>query len=111
MDKMISSCGLNCAGCEAFQATKTNDIARKAQIAIDWSKRYDAALTADDINCEGCREAGLKFSWCNKCPIRACVVSKGYGTCAECEELPCQINSFLFEAVPEAMENLKELMR
>lgn len=110
MQKMISVCGLNCAGCEAYLATKSNDFERKTQIAIDWSKRYEATLTAADINCEGCREDGAKFTWCNHCPIRACANAKGFSTCAECKELPCATNSFLFEAVPEAMQNLKDLM-
>ena len=109
MTKLIGSCGLNCLACEAYQATKDNDDVRRAEIAIEWGKRYEAQLTAADINCEGCTGGGAKFSWCGKCPIRACATGKGYQSCAECALLPCETVAWLLEAVPEAKANLAEL--
>jgi len=109
MEILIGSCGLNCLVCEAYQATKDNDDTRRAEIAIEWSKRYEAQLTAADINCEGCTGGGAKFSWCGKCPIRACATGKGYQTCAQCEQLPCETVAWLLEAVPEAKANLEAI--
>lgn len=107
MIDLTSACGLDCPGCECFQATQSGDLALKADIAIRWSKNYNAELTAEDINCKGCLSDGPLFSWCGMCPIRSCASGKGYATCAECADFPCSTNEFLYNAVPTAKENIE----
>lgn len=107
MNKFLSACGLNCPGCECYEAHQANDLARKEDIAVRWSKNYDAELKAADIACEGCMSEGVHFSWCDKCPIRACVVSKSFQSCAECADFPCATNEFLYNAVPEAKKTIE----
>lgn len=102
MSKLTSACGLNCLECETYLATQADDNEARADIAARWSKNYDAALTAADINCGGCLGEGVKFSWCGQCPIRACAFAKGYQSCAECAGFPCPTNEFLYKAVPDA---------
>lgn len=109
MNKFLSACGLDCPACECFLATVSGDEAQKQDIAVRWSKNYQASLTAEDIHCEGCMSTGRKFGWCDKCPIRACVVEKGYQSCAECDSFPCQTNAFLYEHVPSAKETIEAL--
>lgn len=109
MERLISACGLNCATCECREATLSGDMERKADIAVRWSKNYDANLTADDISCVGCTEEGTRFKWCDNCPIRACAVGKGYKTCAECADFPCETNKFIIENVPDARANIESL--
>jgi hypothetical protein len=111
MEKMISSCGLDCANCPAYIAGITDDNALREKTAREWSIRYDATIKAEDIHCSGCRNEGAKFSWCNNCPIRSCAISRSYRTCAECTELPCEHNRALYQAVPEAFGNLQELRK
>lgn len=107
MNTFLSACGLDCPSCECYVATKENDLAKKEDIAIRWSKNYDANLSAADINCEGCMSDGARFSWCGKCPIRACVTGKGYQSCAECADFPCATNEFLYNAVPAAKATIE----
>ena len=109
MNKYLSACGLDCPDCECYKATLSGDLAQKQDIAERWSKNYQASLTVDDIHCEGCMSSGRKFSWCDKCPIRVCVVENGYQSCAECDSFPCQTNAFLYEHVPAAKENILSL--
>lgn len=109
MEKMISSCGLDCATCDAYIATKNDDNAMRSRVAKEWPARYESPIKPEDINCSGCREAGAKFDWCHRCPIRTCVIDRAYETCAECGDLPCEHNSGLYQAVPEALKNLKDL--
>ncbi|PKN71787.1 MAG: hypothetical protein CVU50_09990 [Candidatus Cloacimonetes bacterium HGW-Cloacimonetes-3] len=109
MTKILSACGLDCPTCECYEAHKAGDDERKNDIAIRWSKNYDANLSAEDIACDGCMSDGTHFSWCDKCPIRACVVGKGYESCAECADFPCETNAFLYNAVPLAKETIEKL--
>ena len=109
MAKMISACGLDCFGCECREATLSGDMEKKADIAVRWSKNYNAILTAADIHCVGCTEAGVHFSWCEQCPIRTCAISRNYQTCAECAEFPCDKSQFILNAVPDAKANIDSL--
>lgn len=106
MTELTSACGLDCLACECHLATQSGDLDQKAGIAVRWSKIYNHEFTAEDINCQGCLSDGPHFSWCGQCPIRACASGKGFRTCAECPDFPCETNSFLYEAVPAAKTNI-----
>ncbi len=111
MEKIIACCGLNCATCEARIATLADNNELRAQTAEKWNVQYGAAgITADMINCTGCREDGAKFSHCHECEIRRCAENKGFKTCAECDSLDtCEIVKNVHQFVPEALSNLKSL--
>jgi hypothetical protein len=111
MEKVIACCGINCATCDARIATLTNDNQLRAATAEKWQKMYHAAeITAESINCTGCRETGAKFNHCSVCGIRNCVTSKGFNTCGDCPDMEhCEIVSMVHKYLPEAVENLKNL--
>lgn len=111
MTELTSACGLDCPGCECYLATKSGNMETKTDIAVRWSKNYNAELTAEDINCNRCLSDGPRFNWCGLCLIRACAQDKGYRTCAECADFPCKINEFLYQAVPEAKKSIEEHRR
>jgi hypothetical protein len=102
MPKLISACGLDCFSCECREAYLAGDEARKADIAIRWTQMYGREFTAADITCEGCMEGQVHFTWCDMCPIRACVEAKGFSSCAPCPDFPCEHNKWLYEQVPAA---------
>lgn len=107
MSKLISVCGIDCQACECRDAYLANNEERKADIAERWSKTYNSPISAQDIACEGCMEGEVHFSWCGKCPICACAVGKGYQSCAECADFPCETNSWLYEQVPAAKATIE----
>ena len=111
MEKLVACCGLNCASCDARIATVSNDDELRKSTADKWRINFNAAdLTPAMINCTGCREEGVKFSYCGICEIRKCVKSKGFNTCGDCEEMKtCCIVSVVHKHVPEAIINLKNL--
>lgn len=110
MEKIIAACGLNCANCDARIATVTDDNELRSNTAEKWKVQYSASITAEMINCTGCREAGVKFAHCEQCEIRNCVKSKDFLTCADCDRLEdCPIVRNIHQYVPEALENLKML--
>lgn len=111
MEKLISCCGLDCATCDARVATIANDNNLRAQTAEKWQTQHNSPeITPEMINCTGCREAGVKFGYCERCEIRNCVKSKGFQTCADCSQMEnCAILRNVHQYVPSALENLKSL--
>ena len=110
MEKLIACCGLDCATCDARNATVTNDDKLRKETAEKWKEQFSADITPEMINCTGCREEGAKFAHCAECEIRNCVKAKGFNTCADCVELEsCSIVGGIHKFVPDAMANLKSL--
>lgn len=111
MEKIIASCGLNCASCDARIATIANNNELRAQTAEKWKVQYGAAgITSEMINCTGCREAGVKFGHCEQCEIRKCALLNNFITCAECEKMEnCITIKSVHQYVPEALENLRSI--
>ena len=96
MEKMIAYCGINCAECHIYLATqKDDDNLRKQAINIYELEKFDLKLK--DINCTGCKSAGLKYFGCQKCKIRECAEEKKYKNCAYCEHYVCSILNGLYD--------------
>lgn len=109
MEKLISCCGLDCAGCEARIAYVTNDNELRIKTAEKWRTEYNSTeITPEMINCSGCTEAGVKLAHCNECKIRECTASNNFKTCGECYKLEsCEMLGKIHQFVPEALANLK----
>ena len=110
MSSLVVFCGLDCAQCEAYQATQANDPAWQERILIRWRAEYNAPeMSLNDITCDGCRGPRLG-GYCGACPIRACAVGRGLQTCADCPEYACAELEKFFTMAPHAHEML-ELLR
>ena len=115
MNKLIAHCGLDCEKCEARIATLNNDDALREKVARLWSEWNHANITKEMINCDGCRVNGRKTPFCDKlCPIKQCVISKGYESCGDCQELEtCQTVKMITGNNPDALcrlQNSKSLI-
>ena len=108
MKQLIACCGIDCESCDARIATIANDNSLREATAKKWGEMYNAPnITAESINCTGCRVEGVKIAHCAECEILKCVNEKGFDTCGDCEELnTCQIVGFVLQSVPNAKENL-----
>jgi hypothetical protein len=111
MSNFISVCGINCEECDARIATEKDDNNLREQVAKKWRTEYNAQhITAEMINCTGCRIEGVKFGHCENCQIRKCAHEKGFSTCGECSELEkCETVDFVLKNVPNALANLKSI--
>ena len=88
MNRFIAYCGLDCESCEARLATVNNDAALRQKVAKEWSDLNGVEITAEMINCVGCRIDGVKTPYCESlCPIRQCAMGKGLETCGGCGEM------------------------
>lgn len=98
METIIAACGLVCSRCDAYRATRENDLNKLELVAADWRKRYQTdEIKAENVRCNGCMtEGGPKCGHCDSmCGIRKCAREKGLSTCAQCAEFPCGILSEL----------------
>jgi len=74
MNQLIAFCGLDCAKCEAYIATKANDDAAKERVAAKWRVEFNSPeITIAAVTCNGCTTFGGRLGgYCPQCPIRAC---------------------------------------
>jgi hypothetical protein len=112
MNEIIAYCGLNCAKCPAYVATKSGDPAALERVAAEWREAFNAPkITAASIVCDGCLAtiSGRLSGYCGMCEIRACAVEHSVVTCAACADYGCErLEGFLAHA-PEARAALEQL--
>jgi hypothetical protein len=109
MEKLIACCGLDCATCDARIATLADNYEMRVQVVEKWKIQHNAVgITPEMINCTGCTEPGVKYHHCEQCTIRSCANTKGYNTCADCDQMEsCAMLNKIHQYVPEALVNLK----
>jgi hypothetical protein len=109
MSTLIAYCGLDCAQCEAYQATQANDLAWQEKIVAKWRVDFNAPnMTVQDITCDGCRGPRLG-GYCAMCEIRASALAHNVQSCADCPEYACAQLQKFFGMAPNAKENLEML--
>jgi len=108
MVKILSYCGINCAECPAYLATRKNDAEEIKKIANEWSND-ELKFTPEEIYCEGCSNDGKLFNWAPNCDIRICCVDKKLENCAYCDNYICDILKNSLDKSPSAKENLEEI--
>ena len=112
-NQLIGCCGLDCEKCDARIATITNDNALREKTAALWTKLNGVTITAETINCTGCRLEGAKTPFCDKlCHVRNCVREKGFDTCADCGNVDgCPALMRIATNSPFVLENLNRLRK
>ncbi len=73
-------CGIYCGACENVHAKKRGQLEQLA-------KRANKPVEV--LDCQGCRSEVIA-QCCANCKIKACAEGKGFETCAECDECPCE---------------------
>ena len=108
MNNLIAYCGLDCEKCNARIATLSNNNSLREETAKLWSELNGIEITAEMINCTGCRTQGAKTVFCcSMCPIRKCASDKGFETCGDCDKLKsCKTMEPVFSSNTEALNNL-----
>jgi hypothetical protein len=88
MTNTIGCCGLDCEKCDARIATVNNDDTLRRETAAKWCQMNNTdVIKPEHINCLGCMTEGPKTPFCSTmCYVRKCCISKGFTTCAECDD-------------------------
>lgn len=109
MNNLIAFCGLDCAKCYAYLATRNNDQALRERTARLWSELNGTTILPEHINCQGCRMDGAKTVFCEQmCQMRPCAMAKGFETCGGCAAMDdCEKLKSITSNRPDALENLR----
>ena len=106
METMISYCGLECTKCPAFIARKEDNDELRKKTAAEWSKQFNAPVTPESINCDGCVSEGVHSGYCRMCEIRKCGIEKGINNCAFCDDYGCEKLEKVHQMEPECKKRL-----
>ena len=83
---LMAPCGLYCGACGVYLAKRDgNDKFRTVLAGLYGTK-------PEETVCDGCMQSdpGKKlYSYCRTCAIRSCVQEKGFYSCHQCNEWPC----------------------
>jgi hypothetical protein len=111
MSELIAMCGINCAECEAYQASQTNDVAALKQVALHWQEAYHLPpLDVKSVTCDGCLPTTRLSGHCYECDIRACGMQRGLPNCAHCDEFEsCTKLEKFFQFAPELRPALEKI--
>ena len=84
---VLACCGFRCDLCLAYQPNFEANPTNRDIKTEGWLNYFDIHIPPEEIHCLGClpEEPSMDSS----CPVRPCVISRGYNTCAQCGEYIC----------------------
>ncbi|UCE96922.1 MAG: DUF3795 domain-containing protein [Candidatus Bathyarchaeota archaeon] len=107
---VISTCGLNCAKCDIYEAGHGNERVRD-QILAWFEKDRNQILKPEDVRCDGCR-GSLEKHWSSDCMIMLCAKNKAVEYCFECTDFPCTLlKEFGSDGISHHARTVKNLKR
>lgn len=84
--EIVTKCGMRCDLCVAYiHHPDQKDPEERKRASDTWEKYFGFRLEPDEIVCGGCLE-DEKGLLDKNCPVRPCVIRRGYDTCAQCGE-------------------------
>ena len=97
--ELRAPCGIFCGACAIYIATRDDNEKFRNIICGTWKTK------PEDTKCFGCMQPDPPkklFGFCKKCAIRNCVKLKGFYSCHQCGEWPCNImeNIDLVDVIP-----------
>jgi hypothetical protein len=99
--RLDAYCGLYCGACLIYQSTQDGNLATAAATL---------GRPEEGLACDGCRSNRVTLA-CRDCWYRDCPAKKGYASCAECPEMPCDSLKNLQTRRPHLIEIVDNLER
>lgn len=85
MPEILTRCGYRCDLCLAYRPSVEACPANQQTLSDGWYQYFGFRIPAAQIICDGCmaQDARLVDS---ACPVRPCVIERGYTNCAQCAD-------------------------
>ena len=100
--RLDAYCGLYCGACLIYRCTQDGHLATAAATL---------GRPEEGLACDGCRSSRVTLA-CRDCWYRDCPAKRGFTSCAECPEMPCDSLKSLQTRMPhlvEIVDNLRAL--
>lgn len=88
MEPILSRCGYRCDLCLAYAPNVAEHPENQQILSDGWFKYFGFRIPAEEIHCSGCLANDPRLIDQN-CPVRPCVMEKGFANCAPCEQYGC----------------------
>lgn len=85
---LMAPCGLYCGTCGVYIATRDNNEKFKTVMGNLYGTK------PEETECLGCMQSDPPdkiYAYCKECNIRECVKEKGFYSCHQCDEWPCDM--------------------
>ncbi len=106
---LLAPCGLYCGACGVYIATRDENEKFKSVMGNLYGTK------PEETECLGCMQPDppkRPYGFCEICKIRNCVKSKGFYSCHQCKEWPCnRIDNFGFTTGIRVMKRAIPLWR
>lgn len=90
--ELIPPCGLYCGVCSILMAHRDNNQKFKEILGNFYG------VAPEEIRCQGCMSDEV-YGFCQVCAIKTCAGERGYESCHQCTEFPCDHISNFFMPV------------
>ncbi|SCG82447.1 hypothetical protein DW1_0839 [Proteiniborus sp. DW1] len=89
--EILTRCGYRCDLCLAYKENIDKEDRRQV-LSDGWFRFFGFRIKAENIYCEGCISSDcLTACLIDKgCPVRPCVIEKGYENCSQCDKYICE---------------------
>ena len=88
MDAILSRCGYRCDQCLAYRPNVEANPSNQQALSDGWHKYFSFRIPAEKIICDGCM-AQNPYLLDKACPVRPCIIERGFANCAECSDYIC----------------------
>ena len=86
--RLMAPCGLYCGTCGVYISHRDGNTKFRDLLARLYGSK------PEETQCKGCMQEDppeLLYSFCTQCPMRDCVRGKGYYSCHQCADFPCDM--------------------
>ena len=96
-----------------IEVEEGSELEAAAELECEDEVLYVQPITAEMINCTGCRIEGVKTYFCDSlCPIRQCALSRAVESCGNCIEMnTCEKLEMVTGNNAEALDRLTKMSR
>jgi len=87
--EVLAKCGYRCDLCLAYKPNVEKED-RREELSDGWHRLFGFRIPPEKIVCEGCVSSENPQLIDDGCPVRPCVVARGFENCAHCDEFVCE---------------------
>ncbi len=89
MEPILTRCGYRCDLCLAYRPNVEVHPSNQQKLSDGWHRYFGFRIAPEKIICDGCMSENPELID-QACPVRPCVIEKGWANCAQCEQYVCE---------------------